>query len=83
MSQTLVDYRVHLATRISNKLILEHSINTSSGLSEFLELDSRLNNQQAIRYWVKDQIEEGLDVTQEPYTQLERILMEISPINDE
>ena len=83
MSQTLVDYREHLARHISNQLILAHKIDIFIGLAEFLEVDSRLNNQQAIRCWVRKQVEEGLDVTQEPYTQLERMLINITPINDE
>lgn len=83
MSQTTMEYRDHLARRISNKLIREHSINTSGGLSEFLEVDSGLNNQQAIRSWVRNEVNEGLDVSQEAYEQLQRKLINITPINDD
>jgi hypothetical protein len=83
MSQTTVEYREHLARRISNKLILEHRITICRRLSEFLEVDSKLNDQEAIRYWVKIKVNEGLDVNQEAYRQLERELLEIIPINDE
>lgn len=76
-------YRHDLARRISNRLILKHEINSFSGLSEFLEVDCNFNNQQAVRCWVRNEIDEGLDINQEPYEQIEKKLISITPRCDE
>ncbi len=62
----------HESRRLANELILEYNITEYDDFADLLEVDSHLNGQKAVRYWVNQQLPyiDADETPEERYRQL-------------